>query len=378
MFLNQSAEFGGGELFLRDLMQRTELGSLVCFQSGPLTQWAVEQGIQTTIARTARGTLGLTRSDTAPTASALLSLIRVIIEVAVRAKKASLLYANSQKAFVVAAISGYLARRPVIWHLHDILIRDHFSAQNIKLVVWLANHFAARVIANSHASADAFIKNGGSPSKVRVIYNGIDADLYGVTEPSLIADLRRNIGVPDVRTVGSFSRLAPWKGQHVLLNAVARLPGVHALIVGGALFDEKDYALALRLQAKALGIDGRVHFLGFREDVSALMQLVDVVVHTSVTSEPFGRVIVEGMLSGRPVIATRGGGTQEIISDGDTGFLTTPGDAAELAEKIQQLFDLPAVASGIASTGRLSARAEFCMNRMLAQISQQIAEVRCK
>jgi len=93
--------------------------------------------------------------------------------------------------------------------------------------------------------------------------------------------------------VGVFSRLSYWKGQHVLLEAMRELPGVHALLAGEALFGETEYIAQLKALVSLPELAGRIHWLGFRSDVPALMATCNIVVHTSTEPEPFGR-IVEG------------------------------------------------------------------------------------
>jgi glycosyltransferase involved in cell wall biosynthesis len=153
--------------------------------------------------------------------------------------------------------------------------------------------------------------------------------------------LRERLGLPiDAFIVGSFSRLAAWKGQHVLLEALQALPSdakVHVALIGAPLFGEDDYEASLRAFVESHGMAARVHFLGFREDVAACMCAVDAVVHTSIAPEPFGRVIVEGMLAKRPVIGMRAGGVVEIVDDEASGLLCEPGDAPSLATAIMRL-----------------------------------------
>src|SRR4029077_8343441 len=116
--------------------------------------------------------------------------------VARRAKVHRLIYANSQKSFVVAAAAGLLARRPVVWHLRDILALPHFSATNVRAAVALANLRAARVIANSRATAAAFTGAGGQESLVRVVHNGIDPTPFNAVTPAIAAATRAALGVP--------------------------------------------------------------------------------------------------------------------------------------------------------------------------------------
>jgi glycosyltransferase involved in cell wall biosynthesis len=233
----------------------------------------------------------------------------------------------------------------------------------------------ARVIANSRATATAFVRSGGRAEQVRVVYNGIDSGTYGSVTPSETEALRRELGLAGVPIVGAFGRLAPWKGQHVLLEALVRLPGVHALLVGEALFGEHAYAEALRKQAETLGVADRVRFLGFRQDIPALMRLSDVIVHTSIEPEPFGRVIVEGMLASKPVVATRAGGTVEIIKDGVSGVLIPPGDAQALAEVLINLLADASRSHALAEAGYAAASERFLLPVMLEGVEQQIREV---
>ena len=118
----------------------------------------------------------------------------------------------------------------------------------------------------------------------------------------------------------------------------------------------------------------RVRFLGFREDIPALLHAVDFVAHTSVAPEPFGRVIVEGMLAGKPVVATRAGGACEIIEDGATGCLVAPGDGAALAAVLRMLMEQPGEASRLAKAGRIFAMQKFPVSAMMRGIERGVAD----
>jgi glycosyltransferase involved in cell wall biosynthesis len=312
-----------------------------------------------------------------PSPRAALGAFGVARRVAAEARDFDLLYANSQKAFVVAAVAGRLARRPVLWHLRDILDREHFSGANVRLVIALANRAAVRVVANSQATADAFVAAGGLAHRVRVVHNGIDPAPFvgsgGGDEDA--ASVRGELGVPaGAPLVGVFGRLSPWKGQHVLIDALTRLPTTHAMLVGAPLFGEDAYAERLAADAKALGVDGRVHFMGFRADVPRLTRAADVVVHTSTAPEPFGRVLVEGMLAARPVIATDAGGAREIVRHGETGILVPPGDADALADAVASLLANRDAMAAMGAAGRARALAHFSLGATLRGVAAQVAE----
>jgi glycosyltransferase involved in cell wall biosynthesis len=109
--------------------------------------------------------------------------------------------------------------------------------------------------------------------------------------------------------------------------------------------------------------------------VPRLLAACDVVVHASVLAEPFGRVLVEAMLAGRPVVATRAGGVPEVVTDGETGVLVPPGDARALTEALDALRRDPARVAQLARRGATHARSSFSRDAMLAGVTGVLAEV---
>ena len=130
-------------------------------------------------------------------------------------------------------------------------------------------------------------------------------------------------------------------------------PEVQVVLVGDALFGEDAYVERLKLRAAKPDLAGRVHFLGFQQDVPRLMRAMDVIVHCSTAPEPFGLVIVEGMLARRPVIASAAGGALEIMT-GESGLLVAPGDATALRSAITRLLENPELARRLAEEGASS------------------------
>ena len=366
---------GGAELYLLDLAKRFTSSKVLLFSDGPFRGRLDEARVDVEVIQAGQRVTGVAREDRGGGGlRALPALAGLVRRVARAARNYDLVFANSQKAFVVGALAGKLARRPVVWCLHDILTADHFSRTNRLLVVTLANHLTAQVIANSQATADAF-RSAGGRTPVQVVYNGIDPTPFEAVKPAEVTALREALGLGDVPVVSVFSRLSPWKGQHVLVEALPQLPDVHALLVGEALFGETAYAEALKARVKALGLSNRVHFLGFRRDIPALMKLSDVVLHTSTAPEPFGRVIVEGMLAGRPVVAAKAGGAVEIIGNDEGGLLVTPGDARALTGALSQLLSQPKEAERLAERGRERALAHFSLQGMVNSVSACLAQV---
>jgi glycosyltransferase involved in cell wall biosynthesis len=276
---------------------------------------------------------------------------------------------------VIGAFASFLSRKPLIYHLRDILSADHFSSANLRLAIALANRCATLVIANSHATKAAFIAAGGRPDIIQVVYNGFQPTAYQSTE-SVRQQLRQDLGIETQFVIGHFSRLSPWKGQHILIEALKHCPETTTIIlVGDALFGEQDYVKQLHQQVEALGLNHRVKFLGFRSDIPQLMAACDLVAHTSTAPEPFGRVIVEAMLCKRPVVVAEAGGAVELVEPGKTGWLVPPNNPPKLAEVINQCHTDPEQTTAIAHEAFLTAQKRFHLDQTNQEIAELLQEI---
>jgi glycosyltransferase involved in cell wall biosynthesis len=375
LFLDQSGKLGGAELCLMDIATPWRDSCLIAlFSDGPFKSLLDQQGIPAQVLTTqpikARKESSLIQGLTS-----FSQLIPLILNVAKLSRRYDLIYANTQKALVIGAIASFLSRRPLVYHLHDILSLEHFSPTNLKLAVGLANRFATLVIANSKATESAFAAAGGNSKLVHVVYNGFEAKQFLDLDTHRLS-LRNQLGLEDSFVVGHFSRLSPWKGQHVLIDALPHCPdNVTALFVGDALFGEEDYAAQLHCQITALGLEHRVRFLGFRSDIPNLMAACDLVAHTSTAPEPFGRVIVEAMLCQRPVIAAAAGGAVELVDHEQTGWLCSPGDAKKLAEVITACYCHPERTAEIAKQAKAQALQKFDLANINQQIKQLLEQI---
>ncbi|WP_138504768.1 glycosyltransferase family 4 protein [Nostoc sp. PA-18-2419] len=371
LFLDQSGKPGGAELCLLDIAKPYRHDALVgLFADGSfkhlLQQNSIPVEVLTTQAIQVRKESSLIQG-----LKSLGQLTPLITKVVKKAHEYDLIYANTQKALVVGAIASFLSHRPLVYHLHDILSPEHFSQTNIHIAVNLANNFASLIIANSQASKAAFMQAGGRPNIIEVVYNGFEPKIYQ-NHQSDINKLQQHLGLQGKFIVGHFSRLAPWKGQHILIAALAQsLQEVTAILVGDALFGEQDYVQQLHQQVTELGLENRVKFLGFRSDIPQLMAACDLVAHTSTSPEPFGRVIVEAMLCGKPVVAAKAGGAMELIEHGLNGFLVTPGEPQELAQVITTCLQETEITASIANNASITASERFD----IATINQQIAQL---
>ena len=337
VYLDHVARLSGGEIALLRLLPHLDRVNphVILAEDGPLVGRLHLAGISTEVlplAGTARhvrkaevhGT-GLSPAVGASTAAYVLRLAMRL-----RALKPDLVHTNSLKAGVYGSAAARLAGIPLIWHVRDRIAEDYLPPQAVTLVRRMTRHLATAVVANSRSTMATL----AAPSKPVVIYSVL---------PEVLSDVplrRRATSGP--LTFGIVGRLAPWKGQDVFLRAFARAfrdGDERAVIVGGALFGEDDYAHGLPELARALGIVNRVELRGHRPDVWDELSRIDVLIHASITPEPFGQVILEGMAAGVPVVAARAGGPAEILRHDETGILYEPGDVEGLAGIMQGMRD---------------------------------------
>jgi glycosyltransferase involved in cell wall biosynthesis len=380
LFLDQSGKLGGAELALLDFMKDCPNALLGLFEDGRFRELAEQNHVSVKVL--GRTAIAVRKESGWLTGlSSLGQLIPLIATVTRLSRGYDLIYANTPKALVVGAMASLMSRRPLVFHLHDILSLDHFSSANRRLLVGLSNQFASLVIAVSQASLKSFIEAGGRPELGVIVHNGFQLEDYSCDCSSQdlqtkAHQLRASLGLQNRFIIGHFSRLSPWKGQHVLIDALAQCPlDTIAIFAGDALFGEQAYAQELHAQVDRLGLNDRVHFLGFRSDVVPLMTMCDLIAHTSTAAEPFGRVIVEAMLCGKPIIAAQEGGVLEIVESGVNGWLVPPGDADQLVKTIHHCRDHWEETLAIAQQGQEQAKQRFSLTTIRHQIHQLLEQV---
>lgn len=264
---------------------------------------------------------------------------------------------NNLQCPVAARLAGCI----LVWHVRELAGDGAIVSAMRGLVARLAH----RAVANSKAVASSLAACG---NRVCTIYNGIDLSEY--PEPDCTTPRE-----PHIVCVG---RLEPWKGQHVLVEALpavfAAHPEARATFAGGPAVNKADYLPALMARCAALGIGDRVCFSGPRGDIPALLRDAALLVLPSVDPEPFGRTLVEAMAAGCPPVATAAGGPLEIIEDGVNGMLVAPGDSAALARAVTELLSDPERARAMGRAGRARAVDCFSLNRMVDEMSWLLNE----
>jgi len=283
---------------------------------------------------------------------------------------ADLVHTNSLKAHLLAAPAARLAHLPLIWHVRDLLGEN----EGLALLRQAAAAFQPRIIAISEAVARQF---EGLRLQVEVVPNGVPLERFTPGEPP--PQLYEEFGLRgDNEIVVCIGRLTPWKGHRTLLRAFAQVaesrPQARLLVVGEVAFWAGEYEQELRALSERLGLGERVIWTGFRADVPEILRLCDLLVLPS-RNEPFGRVLIEAMATGKAVVATCSGGAPEIVTREETGLLVPPEDPDALAAALVRLLEDEALRGRLAEAGRRRAREEFDVRRVVERVQQIYEEM---
>jgi glycosyltransferase involved in cell wall biosynthesis len=285
-------------------------------------------------------------------------------------------HTNTLKSALYGGAASRIACIPCIWHIRDRIATDYLPPTAVRLVRLAAKSIPSAIIANSQTTLDTLRLKPNHRN--RTVHDSVvaardpHADTSSVIPSPVVMppDEVSSGNAASQFNVGMIGRIAPWKGQDVFLRAFAKAfseTEARATLVGSAMFGEDGYETELRDLVQNLGIADRVEFRGFREDVFAELQRVDVLVHASVLPEPFGQVVVEGMAAGLPVVAARAGGPAEILIEGETGLLYSPGDVDELAMILRRLANDRQLRQELGMRGRAAAQM-FSPERVAHQI----------
>jgi glycosyltransferase involved in cell wall biosynthesis len=233
------------------------------------------------------------------------------------------------------AIFGRVVRRagvPLVFWMHDAILQTNW------LQLWAALRAPDLVLCNSRFTASTRGRHFGN-SRCTVLHYPVAPARR--PDPAERNALRAEFATPlDAVVIVQASRMEPWKGQRVLLEALATLkhiPGWICWIAGGPQRPrEVAYERALQMQAEQLGIAQRVRFLGQRSDITRLFAAADIYCQSNISAEPFGIVFIEAMQSGLPVIAAAAGGPLEFL-DSSCGRLVEPDNPPALAKTLRKL-----------------------------------------
>jgi glycosyltransferase involved in cell wall biosynthesis len=361
----------GGELALANLIAalnpRRWEALAILGQAGPLTHRLQQAGVE--VIQLPLPALVLEVRQERLKAGQMLNPLRALEGLAYVARLAKVLrnsgvqlvHANSLRTCILGSLAARVSGVPSVWHVHSIVAQPMVAAAGVQMLRMLARWLPQHILCNSEATA-ACLRD--VQPQLSVIPIGVDSRRFR-------SDERVPNGNPRIAMVGRF---APWKGQHIFVEAAARLskktPGAEFVLAGVPMFGEQAYAQSVRAQASQAADHARIQFLDFVDDIPALLAQCDIVVHASVQPEPFGQVIVEAMMAGKPVIASAAGGPVDLVVEGVTGRLVPPGNAGLLADALDRMIQDPAGAALMGQRGRERALERYDIRQTAAAVER--------
>lgn len=377
LFFDHTGRLGGGEIALLNLVAALDINRftpvVVLGEDGSLGDRLRKAGVETVI-MPLDPRVGETRKE-ALGISAVMQLRKLYILLCyawklsrfIKRRKVVLLHTNSLKADIIGSISAKLSRVPVIWHVRDRIDVDYLPPAAVNVFRWLCRILPDFVIANSAATLSTLPAQ--PHNRQRVVHDGV--------APMTTAKISES--AQSSRIVGLVGRISPWKGQHIFVQAAHHIrqhfPKARFAIIGSALFGEDAYEYEVRVLVKKLGMENEMEFLGFREDVQMEIQKLEILVHASTIAEPFGQVVAEAMIQGKPVVATNGGGVAEIMQHNRTGLLVPMGDARKMTEAILWLLNNPEKGREMGRAGSERIRKHFSIEQVARKVEHIYEEL---
>lgn len=279
----------------------------------------------------------------------------------------------------VGAFAAFLTGKPHIWHIREpigqgrqypLSIGDRASAR-------LFHSLSKRIVCNSQYTASFFQTQ---ETNVRIIYNGIEINKFNGANPQGVK-LRRSLRLPlDCLVIGMAASIrVEWKEHKVFLKVAAELlksvPECYFVVFGGdSNLEATPYTRELASMAANLQLGERIVWADHIDDVPAMMHSMDVMIHPAVR-EGSGRVIMEAMAAGIPVVAYRSGGVKELVQDGITGYLNEPGDWMALVESAKRLLDDKGLYKAMRERSKIYAAENFSLEKTMRAIYNLYQEV---
>lgn len=340
LYLNATGEISGAEqslLAMLDALERDRFLPVVAAPDGPLLREAAARG-----ARVEPVELSLLRRPVgAGEAWALLRRLRAgwrEVQRVVERVKPDLVHANTTPAMLYALrIAG-----PVIWQVRDLT--------PLRTVGRMLYRKAARVAVISSAVRED-IRQYGNEDKCMLLPPAVDTGHFHPVADKVT--IRIGLGLPtDIPLIGMIAQFVPWKRHHLFLDALELIMDRpwHAVLAGADLHHDALYLASLRERIAQPPLAGRVTWLPWQQDPAPLMAALDICALTS-DNEPFGRVLIEAMACGVPVVAMDDPGPRDIVIPGETGLLCPP-DANKIADAFVNLLDLPERREALGEAGR--------------------------
>jgi glycosyltransferase involved in cell wall biosynthesis len=264
----------------------------------------------------------------------------------IRKIQPQIVHTHTSKAGLLGRLAAWLARVPIVIHTpHGHVFYGHFGRflsriflQMEKLLGRITHH---QIALTPEECNDYLSLRVSKPSNTSVIHSGVDVHRF-IEGAKQRTRKRKELGIPpDSLVIGYVGWLIPIKGVTHLINAMARVVEQHPksiLVLVGKGDEQGEEEIKLKEQVERVGLEDKVRFLGWRADVDEVMGCFDIFVLPSL-NEGMGRVLVEAMAAGLPIVASRVGGIPDLVKDGKNGLLVPPKDASALENAISALLE---------------------------------------
>lgn len=272
-----------------------------------------------------------------------------------------------------AVIAGRLAGKKVVVHKREIITSNKFASGILDFITYI---FADKIIAISNSVKKSSLKV--MQKKTIVVYNGVD---LSEIKMSGSGKLRRQYKISkDSFLIGIFSRIEPWKGQHIVIKSIhpilQRSKNVKLMIFGNHYTNKgKKYFEYLKSLVKDLEIENAVLFPGWIKNLNDVYNEFDLVILPSIDPEPLGRVVIEAMAAGRPVIATNLGGSRECILNNESGFLVKENDVSSMGDAILKILESKNLGNKLGNNGRERVEKIFNIKIIINQIENMYKNI---
>lgn len=375
LYLNPSSQLGGAEKSLLDLLGHLNKERYYPIISCPGEDKFVEElhkiGVETAIIPYDRRILNLSRSENShhlflfaqsfwwlkPTILALRKLVKD--------EAVDLVVTNGIKCHFIGSFLSLITKVRLIWHVRDFVDTSWLQW----MLRSMAHVFPDKIITNSHAVGNIFSRNG----KTQTVHNGIDLSLFDPGTDGKRVRSMLNVG-KETKLIGTVGHLAPLKGYEELMESMGKVVrggfDVKLAVVGDAIYPHsKSYKRKLLSLVESNGLNDRVIFTGYREDIPGLLASFDIFVLPS-QSEGFGKVNLEAMAMGKPVISTNVGGIPEVVVDGVTGILVPPKNTKALSHAIIKLLNDSRLRESMGHKGRRRVEENFTLQAHVQKIEE--------
>ena len=351
---------------------------VVCPEEGDLTRACRDAGVETHVLDQPRMWSTSVRIGAArwPNPAAWAWDAGVVVSAARRLKRflvqcsPDLVVTKGLSSHFIGGLAARKLRIPCVWHVQDFISERSFGI--FRHVFGRAARWLPQQIIVDGGTIENQLPRSLQP-RITVIHNGVDTNIF---RPGLDGSgVRQELDIPeDHLVVGHVGRITPWKGQHYLIEAFARIadehPNVSLLLAGSPVFDNDSYQRRLMSMAAQFGLEQRIKFAGYRHDLPNVLAAMDAFAFTSIEKDTSPLALLSAMSCGLPIVAFDIAGVRELIAREDQFVLVAVEDVAGLSRALSDVLSNENLRQTLGAAARKQATNEFDLEKYTARIEQ--------